>query len=168
MEKNYNMLLTGAFISICLTFVAGIWYFMNELAACREEYDFLKDEQKNFASGFAPLQERNKILHEINDFQFDDIETVSDTMEFYSKISEVIENNNLNMLSMSSNQNENSKGNILTLKLQGSYYSLAYMLAELRKIPFALRINELKIMRNQSNPEYFVDVDMTVEALMDL
>lgn len=169
MERNYSLLFAGLFITICLALCGGIWYSMNELAAYREEYDFLKDEQKNFASNMASLQERNRILNEINNLQLDDTDTTSDTMEFYSEVNQIVENNRMNMLSMSSNQNqgEGSKGNILTLKLQGSYYSLAHMFADLRQMPFALRINDLRIVRDQSNPEYFVDVDLTIEAWMD-
>ena len=77
---------------------------------------------------------------------------------------EVLENNNVELLSMHSEANSE---NILSLHVQGNYYSLARMFAQWRVMPFAARINSLKITRDTNSPTSRVDAKIILEAMME-
>ncbi len=85
-------------------------------------------------------------------------------MEFYSHVRNAIEKHNIDLLAMNSDAN---RDNLLSLHVQGSYYALAHMFADWRVMPFAARINSVKIKRDTSSPTSKVDVQVVLEALME-
>lgn len=138
---------------------------MHELRAYRQEYDMLDSERNNYTGTIMRLQQKNKTLTEINSLNIAHTGTAQDTLAFYSEVRQCAENNRMNILSMASNQGENGgEGNILKLKVEGNYYSLAKMIADWRQINFASRINSLVIRRDAAAPTEFVEADIEIEA----
>ena len=149
------------FFALCLTVAVGVWFGLHELSEYRDEYDTMINERDNFSSVMEDLRAKNKTLTNINRLNFGNVGTASDTVEFYSHVSTILDRYNMNTLSMSSNENA---GNVLTLKLSGNYYALAKVFADWRNMPFASRITSLKITRDNNSPEDLVDVDVVIEA----
>ena len=159
-NKSY-VLQISIFIILCLSLCAGVWYGLRTLNEYREEYDMILDERDNFELIMEGLRTKNKTLQQINKINLSSAKAASDSVEFYSQVRKLIEENSMNMLSMSTNNN-----NILTLRLQGNYYSLVHLFADWREMPFASRVTSLRINRDSAYPEDFVDADLTLEAWM--
>ncbi len=161
MEDNRLFLLfTGIFIALCLALAFGVWYSVHELYTYREEFDTLENERANYESLMANMQEKNRNLVEITGLRIENTDTANDIVEFYSQVRKAIDDNEVNLLQM------NTGDNILTLQLQGNYYAIAKVFADWRMLPFASRINSLRIKRDQSRPDYFVNADVVLEAMM--
>ena len=156
-----GFIFVGIFFALCLTVAVGVWFGLHELSEYRDEYDTMINERDNFSSVMEDLRAKNKTLTNINRLNFGNVGTASDTVEFYSHVSTILDRYNMNTLSMSSNENA---GNVLTLKLSGNYYALAKVFADWRNMPFASRITSLKITRDNNSPEDLVDVDVVIEA----
>ena len=138
---------------------------MSELRAYREEYDLLDSERHNYTGTITRLQEKNKTLSQINSLNIAHTGTAQDALAFYSEVRQCAENNSMNILSMASNQGENGgDGNILKLKVEGNYYSLAKMIADWRQINFASRVNSLVVRRDAAAPTEFIEADIEIEA----
>lgn len=165
MNNKIALIFTGLFILLCLLLSAGVGFSLHELRAYREEYDLLDSERNNYTGTINRLQQKNKTLTEINSLNIANTGTAQDALAFYSEVRQCAENNSMNILSMASNQGENGgDGNILTLKVEGNYYSLAKMIADWRKIPFASRVNSLVVRRDAVAPTEFVEADIEIEA----
>ena len=158
MNNKIALIFTGLFILLCLLLSAGVGFSLHELRAYREEYDLLDSERNNYTGTINRLQQKNKTLTEINSLNIANTGTAQDALAFYSEVRQCAENNSMNILSMASN------GNILTLKVEGNYYSLAKMIADWRKIPFASRVNSLVVRRDAVAPTEFVEADIEIEA----
>lgn len=165
MNNRLTLIFTGIFAALCLILSAGVWFSLHKLRACRDEYDMLDAERHNYTGMILNLQARNKTLTQINSLNIAETGTASDALAFYSEVRQTAENNSMNILSMASNQNESS-GNILTLRVEGNYYSLARMLADWRTMPFASRINSLSLRRDAAAPEHFIEADIALEAML--
>lgn len=165
MNNKLTLIFTGIFAALCLLLSAGVWFSLHELRTYREEYDTLDAERHNYTGLILNLQARNKTLTQINSLNIAGTSTASDVLAFYSEVRQTAENNSMNILSMASSQNENN-GNILTLKVEGNYYSLAHMLADWRRMPFASRVNSLKLRRDAAAPEHFIEADIALEAML--
>lgn len=152
------------FFILCAALCSGVWYGLHTLESYREEYDFIVNERDNFSSIMDGLRNKNKTLKNINrlNSNFNEVGTALDGVEFYSHVRNLIETNAINMLSMSTNDN-----NILTLKLQGNYYSFVHLLADWRTMPFASRVTSLRIARDAQNPDDFIEADVTLEAWLN-
>ena len=160
---NKSLIFVGIFFALCLAVSVGVWYGLHELSEYREEYDTMINERDNFSSVMEDLRAKNQTLTNINRLNFGNVGTASDSVEFYSHVRTILDRYNMNTLSMSSNEND-SAGNVLTLKISGNYYALAKVFADWRNMPFASRITSLKIVRDHDNPEDLVDVDVVIEA----
>ena len=161
MEDRTYFLQMAIFFIACLSLAGGVWFGLNKLSEYREEYDLIIDERDNFSHIMDSLRAKNRTLQEINKLKFTEVSMASDGVEFYSKVRTLIEENSMNMISMSNNDN-----NTLTLKLQGNYYSLVHLFADWREMPFASRVTSLRITRDNTAPEDFVEADLTLEAWM--
>ena len=160
---NKSLIFVGIFFALCLAVAVGVWYGLHELSEYRDEYDTMISERDNFSAVMEDLRAKNKILNNVNKLNFDNVTTASDSVEFYSQVYAILDKYNMNTLSMSSNENDNS-GSVLTLKLSGNYYALIKVFADWRNMPIASRITSLKIVRDNDNPEELVDVDVVIEA----
>ena len=141
----------------------GVWYGLHELSIYREEYDTMISERDNFSSVMEDLRAKNKTLTNIHNLHFENVGTASDTVEFYSYVRNILDKYNMETVSMSSNESNNS-GSVLTLKLSGTYYALAKVFADWRNMPFASRITSLKIVMDSVKPNELVEVDVVIEA----
>ena len=159
-NKSYFLQITFFFV-LCAALCGGVWFGLEMLSDYREEYDLIVDERENFSTIMDSLRAKNQTLQDISKLNFSNVGTASDSVEFYSQVRKLIEENSMNMLSMSANEN-----NVLTLKLQGNYYSLVHLFADWREMPFASRITSLRITRDSTAPDDFVEADLTLEAWM--
>ena len=158
-ENNSCTIHVVLFFALCIALCSGVWYGLHVLESYREEYDCIVNERDNFSTVMESLRNKNKTLQNINNLHLGDVGTSADGVDFYARVKKLIDENSVNMLSMSANDN-----NILTLKLQGNYYSLIHLFADWRNMPFASRITSLRIARDAQAPSDFVDVDVTLEA----
>ena len=110
------------------------------------------------------MQHKNVDLTQVTGLNIDNAGLAHDAVEFYSAVREALENNNVELLSMNSEANSE---NILSLHLQGNYYSVARAFAQWRTMPFAARINSLKIKRDTTSPTNRIDAEVVLEAMME-
>ena len=84
-------------------------------------------------------------------------------------VRQILDTNNISLISMTtSGQNDaEAKDNILQLKVDGAYYSLARMLADLRNLPAASKITRMSLKRNHDLPEELVEADITIEVMTE-
>ena len=164
MNKNIYLFFVGAFFVVCLSLIGGVWWSIHELRAVREEYDMLEEERANSQRMMANMQSKNLDLQQITGLNIENGGTAHDAVDFYSNVREAIENNDVEILSMSSNENSQ---NLLSLHVQGSYYALARMFADFRVMPFASRVNSLVIKRDNNSPTSNVEADLVIEAMME-
>ena len=147
------------FFAVCLALCGGVWYGLDVLEEYREEYDFIVNERDNFSVVMDGLRAKNKTLQGIHKINLGRSETVPDDIEFYSEVRKLIDANNVELIERSTNDN-----GILTLKLQGGYYSCIKLFADWRAMPFISRMTSLKITRDKDSPDNFVFADVTLEA----
>lgn len=164
MHKNTYLIFMALFFALCFSLIGGVWWSLNELEAMREEYDLLENERSTSVSMMESMQNRNIDLTEITGLNLDNAGSAKDAVEFYSHVRQAIENNNVELVSMNSDSNNDG---ILSLQVQGTYSSLAHLLADWRNMPFASRINSLKLKREASAPSNFVSVQVVLEAMME-
>ena len=165
MNKNLYMVFAGIFFTSCLILMFAVWYSIHVLYDYRTEYETLEAERNNFTGMIKSLEERNRTLAQIAGLDINRTGTASDAVEFYSQVRLAIENAGMNLLSMSSGQNE--KDLRLSLSLQGNYYSLAHLLAAWRVMPVASRVTSLRFRRDSRAPEDFINADVTIEGMPD-
>ena len=164
MNKNTYLIFMGLFFALCFSLSGGVWWSIRELSNLREEYDMLENERATSARMMESMQNRNLDLTEITGLNIDNAGSAHDAVEFYSYVRQAIENNKVELISMNSNSNNDG---ILSLQLQGSYYALAHLFADWRVMPFAARINSLKLKRDSSSPTSLVSAQVVLEALME-
>lgn len=157
------MVIAGVFFTLCLVVMLAVWYSVHVLYEYRTEYETLEAERNNYTGMIQNLEERNKTLSEIAHLDINRTGTASDSVAFYSQVRLAIENAGMNLLSMSSGQSE--KDLRLSLSLQGSYYSLAHLLAAWRVMPAASRIISLRFRRDPKAPEDFINADVVIEGM---
>lgn len=164
MHKNTYLIFMALFFALVFSLSGGVWWSLNELEAMREEYDLLENERSTSVSMMESMQNRNIDLTEITGLNLDNAGSAKDAVEFYSHVRQAIENNNIELVSMNS---DNNNDGILSLQVQGTYSSLAHLLADWRNMPFASRINSLKLKREANSPSNFVSVQVVLEAMME-
>ena len=164
MSKNIYVILTTVFFTICLAMIGGVWWSISELKAYREEYDMLEEERATSQRTMDSMQSKNVDLEQITGLNIDNAGFAQDAVEFYSQVRRAIEKNGVELLSMNAGGNNES---VLSLQLQGSYYALARTFAEWRVMPFASRINSLKIKRSANSPSAMINAQVTIEAMME-
>ena len=163
MNKNLYMIFAGMFFASCLALMFAVWYSLHVLYDYRTEYETLEAERNNFTGMIQNLEERNRTLSRIAQLDINMTGTASDVVGFYSQVRLAIESAGMNLLSMSSGQNE--KDLRLSLKLQGNYYSFAHLLAAWRVMPSAARIVSLRFKRDAKAPEDFIEAEVTIEGM---
>ena len=84
-------------------------------------------------------------------------------------VQQVLDRNGVNLLNMmtSGRGDSDGKDSILQLKLDGNYYAVAKMLADIRELPVASKINRMSIKRNHNLPEELIEADITLEVMTD-
>lgn len=149
------------FVSLCLLFIGGVWLGIHILESYRKEYDTMRSELDNFENIMENLRAKNRTLKSINQVNLGDIKTIlkGKENEFYTEVRRLIDENNITMISM-----KNDNPSIFRLNLKGDYYALVHLFADWREMPFASRITELKIKRDELFPSDFVDAELTLEA----
>ena len=169
MNKNYYAIFTGIFLGICLLLAGGIWYSLSKLYACREEYDSLDAERQNNSGIISNLETRNAALSKITELNINTSVLVPDAVAFFSMVRQIMDIHKVSLLSMTtSGQNDSGKkDNVLQLKIDGGYYNIADMLADLRNLNVPSKITRLSIRRNHTLPEELVEVDLTLEVLTE-
>ncbi|MBQ9419839.1 MAG: hypothetical protein IJU31_05610 [Synergistaceae bacterium] len=146
------------FFALCAALCAGVWYGLHTLQDYREEYDTIDNERDNFSTVMESLRAKNKTLESINKIDFSNVGKVVDPTEFSSKVIQLIDDNAVDLLSMSTDDKT------ITMKLKGNYYSVVHLFADWREMPFASRITSLRITRNSESPWDSIDADVTLEA----
>ena len=164
MNKNTYLIFMGLFFVLCFSLSGGVWWSLRELEALREEYDMLESERTSSIAMMSAMQNKHLDLTEITGLNIDNAGSAHDAVELYSHVRQAIENNNIELISMNS---DNNNDGILNLQLQGSYYSFAHLLAEWRVMPFASRINSLKLKRNAASPDRLISAQIVLEAMME-
>ena len=154
----------GLFFALCLALSGGVWWSLHELEVLREEYDLLESERTSSVIMMQNMQNKNLDLKEITGLNIDNAGSAQDAVEFYSHVRQAIENNKMELVSMNSDSNNDG---ILNLQIQGSYYSFAHLLADWRQMPFASRINSLKIKRDANSPTSQVSAQIVLEAMIE-
>ncbi len=168
MNKNY-FILTGIFIGVCIFLCGVIWFFLSELYAYREEYDQLAQQSSSHSSVIENLKARNESLSRISHLSINRASTVPDAIAFFSLVRQIAEANSINLFTMSTSggNNSNKKDDVLQLKIDGNYYALARMFADLRKLSVPSKITRLNMKRNHNLPEELVDVDLTMKVMTE-
>ena len=164
MNKNIYLLFVAGFFGLCLSLIGGVWWSLHELRSYREEYDLLEQERTSSQRMMQTMQNKNLDLSQVTGLNIDNAGSAKDAVEFYSYVRGAIEKNQVTLLSMNSDAN---RDNLLSLHVQGSYYALAHMFADWRVMPFAARINSIKIKRDSSSPTSKVDAQIVLEAMME-
>ena len=164
MNRNIYLILTAGFFALCLCLIGGVWWSLRELKSHREEYDLLVQERSASQKMMLSMQNKNLDLAQITGLNIDNAGYAKDAVEFYSNVRIAIEKNQVELLSMNSDAN---KDNLLSLHVQGNYYALVHMFADWRGMPFAARINSIKIKRDPSSPTSKVDAEIILEAMME-
>ena len=164
MNRNIYLMLVAGFFGLCLCLIGGVWWSLSELRTYREEYDLLEEERSTSQRMMQSMQDKNLDLSQVTGLNIDNSGSAKDAVEFYSYVRAAIEKNNVDLLSMNSDAN---RDNFLSLHVQGSYYALAHMFADWRVMPFAARINSIKIRRDSSSPTSKVDAQIVLEAMME-
>ncbi len=163
MKKNFYMVFVGLFFASCLALMFAVWYSIHVLYEYRTEYETLEAERNNYTGMIESLEERNSTLSKIAKLDINRTGTASDAVAFFSQVRLAIETEGMNLISMSSGQNE--KDMKLSLSLQGTYYSLAHLLASWRTMPVAARITSLRLKRDRNAPEDFIEAEITIEGM---
>ena len=158
-DNRLLVIFSGVLAALCLFLALGVWYSVYSLYEYREEFDELQNERTNYEALMKNMEDKNKNLVDITGLRIENTDTANDIVELYSQVRRVIENNNVNVVSM------NTGENILTLQLQGDYYAIAKIFADWRMLPFASRINSLRITRDSTNPGHFVAANVILEAM---
>ena len=148
----------------CLLLTGAVWWSVSELKTFREEYDLLEQERESSQRLMQSMQTKNVDLAQVTGLNIDNAGFARDAVEFYAAVREALENNNVELLSMNSEANSE---NILSIHVQGNYYALARTFAQWRVLPFASRINSLKITRDTNSPTSRVDAKIILEAMME-
>ncbi len=164
MSRNIYLIFVAGFFALCLSLIGGVWWSLQELRNYREEYDLLEEERTNSQRMMQNMQDKNLDLSQVTGLNIDNAGLAKDAVEFYSHVRDAIEKNNVELLAMNSEAN---RDNLLSLHVQGSYYALAHMFADWRIMPFASRINSIKIKRDSNSPTSKVDAEIVLEAMME-
>ena len=164
MNKNIYLIFMGLFFALCLALSGGVWLSLHELENLREEYDLLESERTSSVTMMQSMQNRHLDLTEITGLNIDNAGSAHDAVEFYSHVRQAIEDNKMELVSMNSDSNNDS---ILNLQVEGSYYSFAHLLAAWRQMPFACRINSLKLKRDANSPMSKISAQIVLEAMME-
>ena len=169
MDKNRYTIFAGVFLGICLILCGGIWYSIAKLHECREEYDQLDAERHNNSGMISSLEARNAALSKINDLAINRATLVPDAVAFFSMVRQIMDSRNISLLSMTtSGQNDaNQKDNVLNIKIDGGYYDIAGMFADLRNLTVPSKITRLSLKRNHDLPEELVEADITLEVMTE-
>ena len=169
MNRNYYFTFAGVFLGLCLLLCAGIWYSVTELYACREEYEMLSSERHNNSGVISNLEARNATLQRITNLNITSATLIRDAVAFFSMVRQVMETRNINLIYITSSGQDDSgtKDNTLRLKIDGRYYDMAGMFADLRNLPVPSKITRLSLKRNHDLPEELVEADMTIEVLTE-
>jgi hypothetical protein len=164
MHKKIYLVFIALFFLFCLALISGVGWSLRELQAYREEYNMLESERLSSEKMMANMENKKLDLSQITGLNIDNSGNARDAVEFYAYVRQVIEDNDIELISMQSDPNTE---NLLTLQLQGSYYAIAHVFADWRLMPFASRINSLNIKRDNESPTSFVDAQVVLEALME-
>lgn len=159
-DRNY-ILQVLAFAAVCVALGAGVWFGIHTLEDYREEYDTMLSERDNFEGIMENLRAKNRTLQAIHQVNLSDVKTVKKgkESEFYTAVRTLIDKNSMTMISM-----RNDQPSIFNLSLRGDYYSLIQLFADWREMPFASRMTELKIKRDNLAPDRSVEAELTLEA----
>ena len=154
------------FLVFCAAVSVLTWFSVSELRAVREEYDILDGEQKNNTSTISNLEAQNASLYRITALQVNNAEILPDAISFFSMFRSLLEQRGINLMNMTTSGGDSDKpDNVLNVKLDGNYYNIVRMLADIRNLPAAARISSFSIKRNHVLPDELVDVDMTIEVM---
>ena len=161
MQDSKYFLQILIFAGICILLGGGVWFGIRTLEDYREEYDTMVSERDNFEGIMENLRAKNRTLQSINKVNLSDVKMIKKGKEneFYTVVRNLIDENSISMVSM-----KNDEPSIFQLNLKGDYYSLIRLFAAWREMPYASRITELKIKRDNLLPSDFVDVELTLEA----
>ncbi|MBR1487170.1 MAG: hypothetical protein IJ597_07960 [Synergistaceae bacterium] len=159
-ERNYILQILF-FAGICVALGVAVWLGIHTLEDYREEYDTMKSEQENFEGIMENLRAKNRTLQSIHQVNLGDVQIVKKgkESEFYTVVRSLIDKNSITMISM-----RNDEPSVFNLSLRGDYYSLIHLFADWREMPFASRMTELKIRRDDLAPDRAVEADLTLEA----
>ena len=164
MSRNIYVIFLAVFFGLCMCLIGGVWWSLRELRTYREEYDLLEQERASSQRMMQNMQDKNLDLSQVTGLNIDNAGLAKDAVEFYSHVRNAIEKNSVELLAMNSDAN---RDNLLSLHVQGSYYALAHMFADWRVMPFAARINSIKIKRDSNSPTSKVDAEIVLEAMME-
>lgn len=168
MNKNY-FIFTGIFVGVCVIACVGIWYSLGELYSLREEYEQLSSSNQSNTGIIANLEARNESLSRITGLHINSSQSVPDAVAFFSLIRPTIENNNINLLYMTTSGQDGSgkKDNELRLKIDGNYYAMMRMFAQWRSLPVPSKITSLNLIRNHNLPEELVQAELTLQVMTE-
>ena len=159
-DRNYFLQIL-LFAGVCIIFAASVWFGIHTLEDYREEYDTMASERDNFEGIMENLRAKNRTLQAINKVNLSNIKMINkgNENEFYTEVRRLIDENKVNMISI-----RNDEASILKLNLKGDYYALIHLFADWREMPYASRVTELKIKRDNLLPSDFVEAELTLEA----
>ena len=80
-----------------------------------------------------------------------------------------MERHNISLLYMTTSGQADSgkKDNVLQIKVDGGYYDMVGMFADLRGLSTPSKITRLSLKRNHDLPEELVEADITLEVLTE-
>ena len=169
MNKSYYFTFAGIFLGVCLLLCAGIWYSITELYEYREEYEKLDAERHNSSGLISNLEARNTTLSRITSLNINSSTLAHDAVAFFSMVRPVMETHHINLIYITTKGQDDSgtKDNTLQLKIDGGYYDMAGMFADLRTLPVPSKITRLSLKRNHDLPSELVEADLTIEVLTE-
>ena len=155
MQKS-NLILIILFSAVILIRY-GIFYAVSNLREVRAEHKNLNLERSSVQASINSLIEQNVQLKNL--ISADKFQENPGHVEIFSYVQNIMQNNNLNIIS------SGQENLVMTFKISGNYYAFINMLANLRNMPYAVKINNLRIRKNEISPADLVDVNITFENL---
>lgn len=166
--KRSIIALAGVFLAICISICVMIWYSVHSLRQVRQEYDLLSGESSSTAEMIKSLEVRNASLRRITALDVNNAHGQPDAIAYLSFLRTLMDAHGITLMNMSSSGgNEDGPDNVLQVKIDGNYYQIVRMLAEIRSALSVARISGFSIKRNHNLPGELVEVDMRLEVFLE-
>lgn len=168
MQKHAIKVLTGIFLTVCLVICAMVFYSVHALHQVRQEYDELNSDREQVSGTIKRLEARNAILKRIEALKLSNAHGQPDAIAYLTTLRGLIESNGITLMNMStSGGNDERPDSEITVKLDGNYYQIVRLLAQIRTSPSVARITAFSVKRNHDLPEELVEVDMKLEIFLE-
>jgi hypothetical protein len=168
MNNSKVTLLGFSFFIFCVALMGGVYFLNGELIVLQEEYDSMEQQIVDVTLTTRALQDRKRVFTEaFNTLENYQVHVASSDMGFYEEVQQVVQFNNINILTTRQMGVSRDGRSSLVLTLRGDYYSFTQVLAAWRNLFTTVRVSAMT-MTALRTPEMRseVQIDVTVEAIV--